>query len=135
MKKDSDSTKQSSRLSKEEIKKQLIDSFVYNENINTKDLNELEDRVEGYEEAMIIIKEYEDIIKTSKMNIIFFAYQQGKVFRKFKENRKFKILVEQFKITEGTIIFRINIVKIVDKYPKMITSSITLNFKKLLQRY
>ena len=135
MKKDSDSTKQSSRLSKEEIKKRLIDSFVYNENINTKDLNELEDRVEGYEEAMIIIKEYEDIIKTSKMNIIFFAYQQGKVFRKFKENRKFKSLVEQFEITEGTIIFRINIVKIVDKYPKMITSSITLNFKKLLQRY
>ena len=135
MKKDSDSTKQSSRLSKEEIKKRLIDSFVYNENINTKDLNKLEDRVEGYEEAMIIIKEYEDIIKTSKMNIIFFAYQQGKVFRKFKENRKFKSLVEQFEITEGTIIFRINIVKIVDKYPKMITSSITLNFKKLLQRY
>ena len=135
MKKDSDSTKQSSRLSKEEIKKRLIDSFVYNENINTKDLIELEDRVEGYEEAMIIIKEYEDIIKTSKMNIIFFAYQQGKVFRKFKENRKFKSLVEQFEITEGTIIFRINIVKIVDKYPKMITSSITLNFKKLLQRY
>ena len=84
---------------------------------------------------MIIIKEYEDIIKTSKMNIIFFAYQQGKVFRKFKENRKFKSLVEQFKITEGTIIFRKNIVKTVDKYPKMITSSITLNFKKLLQRY
>ena len=135
MKKDSDSTKQSSRLSKEEIKKRLIDSFVYNENINTKDLNELEDRVEGYKEAMIIIKEYEDIIKTSKMNIIFFAYQQGKVFRKFKENRKFKSLVEQFEITEGTIIFRINIVKIVDKYPKMITSLITLNFKKLLQRY
>ena len=135
MKKDSDSTKQLSRLSKEEIKKRLIDSFVYNENINTKDLNELEDRVEGYEEAMIIIKEYEDIIKTSKMNIIFFAYQQGKVFRKFKENRKLKSLVEQFEITEGTIIFRINIVKIVDKYPKMITSLITLNFKKLLQRY
>ena len=37
---------------------------------------------EGYEKAVNIIKEYEDIIKTNKKNIISFAYQQGKVFRK-----------------------------------------------------
>ena len=41
-------------------------------------------RVEDYQEAMNIIKEYEDIIKTNKKNII-----QGKVFRNYKENRKF----------------------------------------------
>ena len=76
------------------------------------------------------IKEYEDIIKKNKKNIIFFAYQQGKVFRKFKKNRKFKSFVERFKITKGTIIFKINVVKLTDKYPKMITSSITLNFLK-----
>ena len=46
------------------------------------------------EEAMDIAKQYKDIIKTKKKNIQFFAYQQGKVFRKFKENRKLKILVE-----------------------------------------
>ena len=82
------------------------------------------------DEAMNIIKEYEDRIKTNKKNITFFAYQQGKVFRKFKENRKFKSLVERFKITKGTIIFKINIFKLIDKYPKMLTSSITLNFSK-----
>ena len=43
---------------------------------------------------MDVIKEYKDIIKTNKKNIIFFVYQQVKVFRKFKS------LVEQFKITE-----------------------------------
>ena len=79
---------------------------------------------------MDIIKESEDIIKTNKKNIIFFVYQQGKVFRKFKENRKFKSLVERFKITKGTIIFKMNIVKLIDKYPKTIKSSITLNFLK-----
>ena len=121
--KDTDSTKQASRrLSKEEIKKRLIDSPVNNENINTEDLNKRSDRVEGYEEAVNIIKEYKDIIKTNKKNIIFFAYQQGKVFRKFKENGKFNSLIKQFKITKSTIIFKINIVKLVDKYPKMITS-------------
>ena len=85
--------KGSDRLSKKEIKKQLIDSLVYNENINTADLNKREDRVKDYEDAMNIIKEYEDIIKTNKRNIMFSAYQEGKVFRKFKENRKFKSLV------------------------------------------
>ena len=79
--------------------------------------------MEGYEEAVNIIKEYKDII--------FFAHQQGKVFRKFKENRKFSSLIKQFKITKGTIIFKINIVKLVDKYPKMMTWSITLNFLKI----
>ena len=71
--------------------------------------------MENCEEAMDIIKEYEDIIKTNQRNIIFLAYQQGKIFRKFKENRKFKSLVGQFKITKGTIIFKMNIVKLVDK--------------------
>ena len=99
-----------------------MDSIVYNENINTEDLNERPDRVEGYEEAVNIIKEYEDITKTNKKNIIFFAYQQGKVFRKFKENRKFKSLVKRFKITKVAIIFKIDIVKLVDKYLKMMTS-------------
>ena len=55
--------------------------------MNTKDLKERANRVEGYDEAMNIIKEYEDTIKTNKKYIISFAYQQGKVFRKFKENR------------------------------------------------
>ena len=86
--------------------------------------------VESYEEAMGITKKYKDIIKTNQKNIIFFAYQQGKVFRTFKENGKFKSLVEQFKISNGAIIFKMNIVKLVDKYPKMTTSSVTLNFLK-----
>ena len=129
--KDTDRTKQASRrLIKEEIKKQLIDSIVYNKNINTEDLNEWGNRVEDYEEAMGIIKEYEDIIKTNKRNTIFFADQQGKGFTRFKQSRRFKSLFKRFKISKGTIIFKKNIVKLVDKYPKMITSWITLNFLK-----
>ena len=108
----------------------MLDSLVYNVNINTEDLNERENRVEDYKEAMNIIKKTEDVIKTNRKNTIFFAYQQGKDYRKFKENRKFKCLVEWLKMTKGTVIFKINIVKLVDKYPKMMTSSVTLNFLK-----
>ena len=60
----------SRRLSKEEIKKELNDSLVYNENIDREDLNEQANIMESYEEAMDIIKEYKDIIKTNKKNII-----------------------------------------------------------------
>ena len=56
-----------------------------------------------------------------------FAYKQGKFSKKFKEDRKFKNLVEQFKINKSAIIFKINIVKLVTKHPKMLTSLITLN--------
>ena len=44
----------SRRLRKEEIKKRLMDSLVYNENIDREDLNEWANIVESYEEAIII---------------------------------------------------------------------------------
>ena len=123
MKKRSFNTKQlSRRLVKEQIKQQLIDSLGYNENIDKEELITSADRVKNCQEALKIIKEYEDIVKTSKRNIICFVCRQNKVFRKFKENRKIKNLAEQSKITKSTIIFRINVVKLFDKYPKTMTS-------------
>ena len=65
MKKDSGSIKQwSRRLSKEETRKRLMESLVYNQKINTEDLNLKRKaiKVESYEETMNIIKEYEDKI-------------------------------------------------------------------------
>ena len=81
-----------------------MDSLNYNENIVSTTYLYKQMQFKSYEEVMDIIKEYEDIIKTEKKNIIIFAYQRGKVFRKFKENRKFKSLAEQLKITMGIII-------------------------------
>ena len=107
-----------------------MDSIAYNENIVREGLNEQTNIVEIYEEAMDITKEDEDVIKTNKKDIILFKYQQDKVFWKFRENRKIKSLVEQFKITKCVIIFKMNIVKLVDKYPKVMTSSVALNFFK-----
>ena len=57
------------------------------------------------------------------------------MFRKFKENRKFKSLVEQFKITKDTTISIVNIVKLIDKYPKTMISSTTLMFLESYQKY
>ena len=63
----------SRRLSKEETEKRLRESLVYNDNINTKDLNEWAHMVENCEEAINIMKECQDIIKRNKKNINFFA--------------------------------------------------------------
>ena len=77
--------------------------------------------MESCEEAMDIIKEYEDIIKTNKKNIFFFAYQQDKGVENLRNIENLKFLLNNLtKITKGTIIFKINIVKLVDKYTKMI---------------
>ena len=98
MEKDSDSTKQSwRRLSKEKFKKWLIDSLVYNENINKEDLHEQGYKVEDYEEAVDIIKEYEAIIKTNKKNLIFFVYQQGKNIENLRKIENSKVLLTDLK--------------------------------------
>ena len=129
MKKHPNTVKQSRRFNKEQIKKQLLDSFVY-DRINKEDLRTKADNVKNCQEAVKIIKECENMIKANKKNIIRIAYEQGKIFRKFKEDAKFKNLIEQFGINRTTIIFKINIVKLVDKYLEKLTSSVTLNFSK-----
>ena len=128
MKKHSNAVKQSRRLNKEQIKKWLLDSLVYNGHINKDDLSARVDTIKDRQEGIKIVKECENIIKTNKKKIISFAYEQGKIFKKFKEDIKFKNLVEQFRINKRTIIFKINIVKSVDKYSKILISSVTLSF-------
>ena len=90
--------KQSRRFNKEQIKKQLLDSLVHDENINNEDLSARVDTVRDCQEAMKIIKERENIIKTNKKKIICLANEQGKIFKKFKEDTKFKNLAEQFEV-------------------------------------
>ena len=105
------------RLNKEQIKKQLFDSFACDD-INKEDVSATADAIKDYQETMETIKEWENIIKTNKKKIIDFAYEQGKIFRKIKEDTNFKNLVEQFRINKITIIFKINILKLVEKYNK-----------------
>ena len=58
------------------------------------------------------------------------AYQQGKIFKKFKTNNKFISAVSAFKISKTTINFKIDIVKFIDMYPEMQTPCISLYYLK-----
>ena len=80
---DLENTKKTKRLGKEEIKKELINSMVKNDIIETGKLNEKADNIEKTEDAAAVIQAYENI-RTKTKGIICIAYQQGKVFKRFK---------------------------------------------------
>ena len=110
----------------------MINSIVNNDIIKTKELNEKANKIEKPEDAAAIIKQYEDIICTKKKNIISIAYHQGKYFKRFKDKEKFIKLVNELKVQKSTVIFKINIFKLIDKHPKLMKSSTTL---RVLKRY
>ena len=82
-------SKKTKRLSKTKIKKQLLDSVIINEVVESEELNKKAEEIQESEEAAEVIKQYKYIIKTKKKGIISFAYYQGKVFKRFKEKEKF----------------------------------------------
>ena len=78
-------SKKAKRLSKEEIKKQLLDPMIIDEVVQFEDLNKEAEKIQDPEKAEEIIKRYEDIIKTKKKGIINVAFYQGQVFKRFKQ--------------------------------------------------
>ena len=121
-------SKKTKRLSKEEIKKQLLESMIIDEVVESEELNKEAEEIQKPEEAAEVIKQYEYIIKTKKEGIRSIEYYQGKVFKRFKEKKKFIKLVSQLGIHKNTIIFNINVFKLCERYPKLLRSSIGLGF-------
>ena len=121
-------SKKAKRLSKEEMKRQLLDSMIIDEVAEFEDLNKEAKETKDPEKAAEIIKRYEDIIKTKKKGIINVAYHQGQVFKRFKEKEKFAKLVSELGIHKTTIIFKINVFKLCKEYSKLLMSSIGLGF-------
>ena len=91
---------------------------------------ELFKNVGNPDDVVELIRKIEKIIKKEKNNILTLAYHQGIIFRKFKMSNRFTSAVSEFKISKTTISFRIDIIKCIDKYPKMRTSCISLFLSK-----
>ena len=104
--------------------------MIVNEVVESKELNEETNEIQDVEETAKVIKQYEDIIKAKKKGIISITYYQGKVFKRFTEKEKFIKLVSQLGIRKNTIIFKINVFKLCERYPKLLGSSIGLGFFK-----
>ena len=100
-------------------------TIVNNGIIEAEELNEKAARVEKPNDGTDVIKHYEDIIRTKQKGIISIAYHEGNVFKRFKDKEKFTRLVMESKVHRSTIIFQINIFKLIDKHPKLRKSPAT----------
>ena len=126
----SETSKKTKHLEKDEIKKQLLDSMATNNAVEIEEVNDRPERVEKPEDAIHIIMEYEEILRAKKKGIIMVAYYQRKIFKRFKEKEKFQEMIGKLKIHKSTITFKINVFKLIEKYPKLMKSSVTLTFLK-----
>ena len=125
-----DETRKQPRLSKEYVYEKLRDSLIINskEEIETRGLEQLIRTTDKPNDAIELVKKLDKLTKCSKNNILVLAYQQGKVFQKFKTNNKFVSAVTEFGISKTSINVKIDIVKFIENYPKM--SCISLLYLK-----
>ena len=104
--------------------------------VETEELNKQAGIVDKSEDAADFIKKYEKILRTKRKGIISVAYHQGKVFSRFQEKERFLRLVADFGVHKGTIIFKINVFRLLNKYPglKKIFGHAKF-YEELFQRY
>ena len=76
-----------------------------------------------------------EVIKNKKSDIVWLAYHQGKIFQKFILQEQFvNDMVSKFKVRKSIIVFKIALTRLIDKYPKIKDSSLSLHyFKKHLK--
>ena len=98
--------------------------------VEIEELNEQAEIVGNPENAADLINKCEEILKTKRQGIIYVAYHQSKVFSRFREKERFVRLVADFGVHKGTIIFKINVFRLLDEYPKLKKSPVTLSFMK-----
>ena len=83
------------------------------------------------EDPANVIHEFEEIIKNKKSDIVWLAYYQGKIFQKFTSKERFvNDVVTKFKLSKSMIVFKIPLTKLIDKYPKIKNSSLSLQYFK-----
>ena len=118
-------------MTEEQVLKKLRDSIINNnEEIQAKGLEQTIKTTNDTSDAMELVKNIEKMIKQSKNNILMFAYQQGRVFQKFKRDKGFSNAVIEFGISKTTINVKIDIVKFINQHPGMKKSSISLFYLK-----
>ena len=117
-------------------KEELVNSLANNNVVEIEELKEQAGTVDNPEDVADLIKKYEEILKLKRLGIISVAYHQGKVFSRFREKEKFVRLVADFGVHKGTIIFKINVFRLLNKYTglKKIFGHAKF-YEELFQRY
>lgn len=86
---------------KDELLKSVIDGGI----VENEELNLRSDNVTNCEQAISVVKEFDNIIKCTKKRMVNLAYKQGLLFQKFKELGRFKKILKDIGISKSTIYF------------------------------
>ena len=124
------------KTTKSEIKKELEDSISNGKkNGNTYIEQMAKTCTESEEDAAEFIHKFEEIIKNKKSDIVWLAYHQGKIFQKFRSKERFvNDMVSEFKVRKSTAVFKIALSRLIDEYPNIKDSLLSLHyFKKHLK--
>ena len=117
-------------------KKELEDSIGNGRRNKNTDIQEMaENRTANEEDVATVIQEFEEIIRNKKSDIVWLAYYQSKIFQKFRSKERFvNDMVLKFKVSRSTIMFKIALSRLIDDYPQIKDSSLSLHyFKKYLK--
>ena len=115
-----------------EIKKELEDSIANGRNNENTDIEQTaKNRTESEEDAAKVIRKFEEIIRNKRCDIVWLANHQGKIFQKFRLKERFvNDMVSKFKVSKSTIVFKIALSRLIDDYPKIKDSSLSLHYFK-----
>ena len=90
--------------------KQMKASIMMDEIFN-QDIKNTAKNVKSSEEAVEVVNDMEEKIKSDKCSILWLASQQGQIFERFKMNDNFINMVNKFGISTSTMVFKISIAK------------------------
>ena len=110
---------QNIRKTKSEIEEELKEPTA---NSRRNENADMQDKVNGYitsEEAVKAIQEFEQIIENKKSDIVWLAYYENQIFPKFKERESFVSMVLKLNVNKSTMIFKIDLKKMIDGFPKI----------------
>ena len=80
-------------------------------------------------DAAKVIPEFEEIIRNKKSDIVWPVYYLGKIFEKFRSKERFvNDMVLKFKVSKSTIVFKIALSRLIDNYPKIKDSLLSLHY-------
>ena len=92
----------------------------------------MQDKVHGCitnKDAVKALQEFEHIIQNKKSDIMQLAYYQSQIFQKFREKEQFvSDMVSKFIVIKSTIVTKIAVKKLIDDFPKIKDSSLSLHY-------
>ena len=88
----------------DEVKRELIRSLQeINVSIND-ELGQREDQAKSHKEAILVIQDYKKIIRSKKKGILYVAFSQERIFRRFKDSERFREMIKELVVNRSTVL-------------------------------